>query len=66
MNDIFEPLDEDEMNWLDGFLLNRIDKGSGFEDKDVGVEPHLEGVILTCKDRGNIGCKSTCSNIKGA
>ena len=37
MNDIFEPLDEDELGWLDGFLLDRIDKGSEFEGKDAGV-----------------------------
>jgi hypothetical protein len=32
MNDIFKPLDE--LNWLDGFLLNRIDKDSEFEGKE--------------------------------
>ena len=37
MNDIFEPLDQDELGWLDGFLLDRIDKGSEFEGKDAGV-----------------------------
>jgi len=37
MNDLFEPLDEDELVWLDGFFLMRIDEEAEFEGKDEGV-----------------------------
>jgi len=37
MNDMFEPLNEDELSWLDDFLLDRIDEDSEFEGKDEGV-----------------------------
>ena len=34
---MFEPLDEDELGWLDDFLLLRIDEDADFEGKDEGV-----------------------------
>ncbi len=34
---MFEPLNEDELSWLDDFLLDRIDEDSEFEGKDEGV-----------------------------
>jgi uncharacterized protein len=37
MNDMFEPLDEDELGWLDDFLLLRIDDDAELEGKDEGV-----------------------------
>jgi len=37
MKDIFEPLDEDELDWLDHFLLYRIDDDADCEGKDEGV-----------------------------
>lgn len=37
MKDIFEPLSEDELDWLDHFLLYRIDDDADCEGKDEGV-----------------------------
>ncbi|MGA9572571.1 MAG: UPF0149 family protein [Lysobacterales bacterium] len=37
MKDIFEPLNEDELHWLDQFLLDRIDDDADCEGKDEGV-----------------------------
>ena len=37
MNDIFEPLNEYELTWLDDFLLDRIDEDTDCEGKDEGV-----------------------------
>ena len=37
MNNIFEPLDDDELIWLDDFLLERIDRDADFMGKDEGV-----------------------------
>jgi hypothetical protein len=37
MKDIFEPLSEDELDWLDGFLVYRIDEDADCEGKDEGA-----------------------------
>ena len=37
MSDIFEPLDDDELDWLDDFLYHRVDDDADFEGKDEGV-----------------------------
>ncbi len=37
MNDMFELLDEDELGWLDDFLLLRIDEDTDTKGKDEGV-----------------------------
>jgi len=37
MNNIFDPLNEDELEWLDQFLLYRIDEDADCEGKDEGV-----------------------------
>lgn len=37
MKDFFEPLSDDELDWLDSFLLYRIDEGADFEGKDEGA-----------------------------
>lgn len=37
MNDLFSPLSEDEFEYLDNFLLNRIDEDTYTEGKDEGV-----------------------------
>jgi len=47
MNDIFEPLSDDELNWLDDFLLDRFDEDVNVEDKDEGVidVSELDGLL---------------------
>jgi len=37
MKDIFETLSDDELDWLDDFLLDRIDEDADCEGKDEGV-----------------------------
>jgi uncharacterized protein len=37
MENIFEPLDDNELSWLDDFLLERIDDDADCEGKDEGV-----------------------------
>ena len=37
MENIFEPLDDDELEWLDHFLLYRIEEDADCEGKDEGV-----------------------------
>jgi uncharacterized protein len=37
MNNMFEPLNDDELKWLDDFLLERIDDDADCEGKDEGV-----------------------------
>jgi len=37
MNDIFSPLSEDEFEFLDNFLLDRIDEDAYTEGKNEGV-----------------------------
>ena len=34
MKDIFEPLSEGELDWLDGFLVYRIEECADCEGKD--------------------------------
>lgn len=47
MKNIFEPLSDDELDWLDDFLLYRIDQDSDFEGKDEGVldVSELDGLL---------------------
>lgn len=47
MSDIFEPLNEDELNWLDDFLLDRFDEDVDVEGKDEGVidVSELDGLL---------------------
>jgi hypothetical protein len=44
MNNMFEPLNDDELSWLDDFLLERIDDDADFEGKDEGVSFFFAGV----------------------
>ena len=37
MKDIFEPLNDDELDWLDHFLVYRIDEDADCEGKDEGA-----------------------------
>ncbi len=37
MDNVFDPLSEDELKWLNHFLLYRIDEDADCEDKDEGV-----------------------------
>lgn len=37
MDNVFDPLSEDELEWLDHFLLYRIEEDADCEDKDEGV-----------------------------
>ena len=37
MDSLFDPLNEEELEWLDHFLLYRIDDDADCEDKDEGV-----------------------------
>jgi len=47
MKDIFEPLSDDELDWLDDFLLYRIDEDADFKGKDEGVlsVSELDGLL---------------------
>lgn len=47
MNNIFEPLSDEELNWLDDFLLDRIDEDADFEGKDEGIldVSELDGLL---------------------
>ncbi len=37
MNDLTEPLSEEEMDWLEAFLLDRVDEDADYQDKDEGI-----------------------------
>ena len=47
MNNIFEPLNDDELNWLDDFLLDRFDEDIEVEGKDEGAieVSELDGLL---------------------
>ena len=47
MDNIFEPLSEEELEWLDHFLLYRIEDDADCEDKDEGVldVSELDGLL---------------------
>ena len=37
MDDLYQPLDDDEIAWLDEFLLDRIDDDADTDDRDEGI-----------------------------
>jgi len=47
MENIFAPLDDDELDWLDHFLIYRIGEDADCEGKDEGVLniPELDGLL---------------------
>lgn len=47
MKDAFEPLNDDELDWLDHFLYYRIDEDTEFEGHDEGVlgVSELDGLL---------------------
>jgi uncharacterized protein len=47
MKDAFEPLDDEELDWLDHFLYHRIDEDAEFEGHDEGVlgVSELDGML---------------------
>ena len=47
MNDLYQPLDDDEIDWLTEFLLDRIDDDADTEGKDEGIVgiSELDGLL---------------------
>ena len=47
MDDFHQPLNDDELNWLDDFLLERIDENADVEGKDEGIldVSELDGLL---------------------
>ena len=37
MDDLYQPLDDDEIAWLEEFLLDRIDNDADTEGRDEGI-----------------------------
>jgi len=47
MDDFYQPLNDDELDWLDDFLLDRIDENADVEGKDEGIldVSELDGLL---------------------
>jgi len=78
MKDIFEPLSNDELDWLDRFIIYRFNEDADVEGKDEGVlcVSELDGLLTAvvsgpmissqCLKRALLMEKHTLSLMSGA